>query len=175
MGMSAPEPPEPPPAASADDSERFRAGVGLAILRADGSVLAGQRNQAERRWQLPQGGLLPGESVEAGCERELCEELGLSVQSLVRLGDVPVWLGYELDAEDRSSKSGRGQVHRWTIFYSETDDVPINVGSGPDPEFVAAEWMSFNALIEQAAPFRRDVYQAVHARADELLADYVGD
>lgn len=166
------------PGPALEESERFRAGVGIAIVCSTGHVLAGQRNHAERHWQLPQGGLHPGESVEAGIARELGEEFGLPVEAvdaLTRLGDVPVWLGYELAAEDRSPKSGRGQVHRWAIFYSEPDDLAIDVGKDPGREFVAAAWMAFAELIQQAAPFRREVYQIVSARSSALLADHLNE
>jgi putative (di)nucleoside polyphosphate hydrolase len=57
----------------------YRPGAGVMLLNAAGQVLIGQRidNPADA-WQMPQGGLEPGEAADAGALRELEEETGVS-------------------------------------------------------------------------------------------------
>ncbi len=51
------------------------------ILVEDGKVLLVKEVLRERsRWNLPGGGLEPGETIEAGLIRELREETGLAVR-----------------------------------------------------------------------------------------------
>lgn len=52
----------------------------------------------EVMWELPAGGIQPGESERQAVRRELSEEMGLSAANLSRLGNFYVALGHE-DAE----------------------------------------------------------------------------
>lgn len=67
--------------------------VGAAILR-DGRLLAAQRSypaELAGRWELPGGGVEPGESQAEALARECAEELGARVLAGERLGtDLPI-------------------------------------------------------------------------------------
>src|SRR6267142_1074006 len=102
-------------------SEVFRAGVGIVVERGDGKVLALERLDVSDAWQLPQGGLAPGEDTEVGARRELHEEVGLTDADVEFLGASRAWIGYELPSEFRKPKTGRGQVHRWFLFRLRPD------------------------------------------------------
>jgi putative (di)nucleoside polyphosphate hydrolase len=141
------------------DEETFRAGVGMVVVDPDGRVLALERVDIAGAWQMPQGGLQRGETVEAAAWRELAEETGLGPRQ-VTLEDVcELWVGYELPNEYRKPKTGRGQTHRWLLFrllaQREVPDLPA------DSEFRRAQWMTIDDLISRAAGFRRPEYQAV--------------
>jgi len=62
-----------------------RVGVGVIILR-DGRLLLGKRKGAHGAgtWALPGGHLEFGETVEACAAREVWEETGLSIHSIIR-------------------------------------------------------------------------------------------
>ena len=78
----------------------YRTCVGMMLLNADGLVFIGRRAGGIEHvdethvWQMPQGGVDPGEDTWAAAKRELYEET--SVRSVEKLGEVPDWLIYDI-------------------------------------------------------------------------------
>lgn len=146
----------------------FRAGAGVVLARSDGNVLALERLDIPGAWQLPQGGLNEGEEpLEAGL-RELREETGIRPE-LVTVEDSTVdWLAYELPAELRSDKTGRGQAHRWFLLRAKRDDLQIHLKS-EQQEFAAYAWMGMAELVKEAVFFRRPVYEQILKRFGPIL------
>jgi putative (di)nucleoside polyphosphate hydrolase len=144
------------------DSEFFRASVGALIVRADGKLLAFARAAGHGdEWQLPQGGLSPGEDTREAVYREILEETAITADRLVYVDQTEEWVGYELPESYRSAKTRRGQVHKWFVFRFEGTDQDIR----PDNvEFKAWRWMRPEELLPAAASFRRPVYQYLFRR-----------
>jgi putative (di)nucleoside polyphosphate hydrolase len=135
----------------------FRANVGLAVLDSDGRVLVLRRVDHPEAWQLPQGGLEPGETLTGAAWRELVEETGLTAAN-TELGSVmDCWLGYELPEQLRSEKTGRGQVQLWHVFHLTHSDAPVT----PGEEFTAHRWTDWDDAIADAVPFRQPIYRLV--------------
>lgn len=60
-----------------DRTGQYRPAAGIMLINAAGQVWVGQRrDNSLEAWQMPQGGLDPGEEAEAGALRELEEETG---------------------------------------------------------------------------------------------------
>jgi 8-oxo-dGTP pyrophosphatase MutT (NUDIX family) len=76
-------------------------------------VLALERSDVPDAWQMPQGGLKPGEEPAQAVLREVEEETGLPRASLEPIRSFPELLAYELPPKLRSKKTGRGQVQYW--------------------------------------------------------------
>ena len=89
-------------------------------------------------WQLPQGGLDEDEEPLAAARRESTEETGLPAAALELVTTLPDLLAYELPADLRSVKTGRGQVQYWFLFRFAGEDRLIAVGAGK--EFRAWRW-----------------------------------
>ena len=144
------------------NSEYFRANVGALILRGDGKLLAFARAAGHNNeWQLPQGGLSPGESTRDAVYREILEETSITADRLVYVDQTEEWVGYELPEPYRSAKTGRGQVQKWFVFRFEGTDQDIR----PDNvEFKDWRWMRPEELLSAAAPFRRPVYKFLFKR-----------
>ncbi|MGB1824417.1 MAG: NUDIX domain-containing protein [Ilumatobacteraceae bacterium] len=136
-------------------SQHFRAGVILVVARGDGAVMAFERSDVPGAWQLPQGGIDDGETVEEAAWRELREETGLGSDQVSLRSVSGHWTVYELPVEHR--RPGRiGQAHRWCYF----DVVDGTVAPQPDGvEFAAWAWTDIDELIQQVAPFRRPSYE----------------
>jgi len=68
------------------NGDRYRRGVGVMLLNAQGKVFVGARiDNTDEAWQMPQGGVDPGEDTWEAAKRELYEET--SVRSVEKLGE----------------------------------------------------------------------------------------
>jgi len=151
------------------ETQFFRASAGIAIVDDRGRVLAFERRDVPGAWQLPQGGIEVGEEPEQTARRELWEETSIGWSAVRLLGEHPRWLAYELPADARSAKTGRGQAQKWFVVTLSDDGPEIDVTKiaqhQADPEFRTFRWMTFEELLSKAAGFRAPEY--------EELADYV--
>jgi putative (di)nucleoside polyphosphate hydrolase len=78
----------------------YRTCVGMMLINAAGLVFIGRRAGGIEHvdethvWQMPQGGVDPGEDTWEAAKRELYEET--SVRSVEKLGEVGDWLIYDI-------------------------------------------------------------------------------
>ncbi len=144
------------------DSRPYRPCVGIMLINADGMIFGGQRidNRAEA-WQMPQGGIDEGESVEQACFREMKEEIGTDRAEILSVH--PEWLNYDipLPLADRLWRGAyRGQTQKWVALRFTGTDSDINIHTH-EPEFFSWQWMTPARLIELAVPFKRQVYSDI--------------
>lgn len=154
--------PPPPPAA-----ETFRANVGIIVRNADGQVLVARRSDHPESWQFPQGGINRGENRLTAALRELKEETKLGKDDITLVRDVGQWLVYELPEEERSKKTGLGQVQWWFVFQHRGGAPLPDVKTAAANEFTASEWVPFDEAVNRAVGFKRHVYEKLRAELDE--------
>lgn len=142
----------------------YRPCVGLMILNGDGQIFVGQRiDTPQPAWQMPQGGIDDGEAPLEAALRELSEETGLDADSVELLVESADWLHYDLPAERVPHIWGgryRGQKQKWFLLRLTGDEQRIDIDTAI-PEFNQWRWLPGNELVENAVPFKRDVYAAV--------------
>lgn len=138
-------------------SQFYRASVGAVIVNADGDALAFERSGIAGAWQLPQGGLEAGEKPLDAVIREVFEETGIDASDLALLAEHHRLLSYDLPAEMRSNKTGRGQTQRWFLFRFQGNAENIELPAAG--EFSAWRWMPLAQLAETTVSFRQDVYR----------------
>lgn len=152
----------------------YRDCVGIALFNRQGQVFLAKRvftpgpdtSEVEQPWQMPQGGIDPGEEPLAAAHRELFEET--SVRSASLLATIDGWIYYDLPDEVLGialKGKFRGQRQKWFAFAFEGDDSEINIDvpleGALDPEFDAWRWEDFSRVHEFIVPFKLPAYLEV--------------
>lgn len=156
----------------------YRPCVGAVLFNRAGLVLIGNRREragdGDDAWQMPQGGLDPGEDPLAAALRELHEET--NVRSAELAAEAPDWYAYDVPedlATGRFQRKWRGQTQKWFAFrFTGTDDeidVLAPAGGTEKPEFDAWRWERLDRLPALIVPFKRSVYEKVAAAFAEVV------
>jgi putative (di)nucleoside polyphosphate hydrolase len=151
---------KPPPY----DRRPYRDCVGCALFNRDGLVFAGKRVDDDGgHWQMPQGGIDPGEAPRAAALRELKEEAGTDRAEVI--GEIDRWLAYDLPPHIADRVWGgryRGQRQRWFAlrFTGNDRDIDLNAHHA---EFAQWRWMRLESLTDKTIGFKRDIYVQVAA------------
>ncbi len=159
----------------------YRPCVGVMLVNPQGLVFVGRRKNKRQpehvapghEWQMPQGGIDPGEEPYAAALRELREET--NVRSVELMAEAPDWYSYDLpnNVARKSWRGGyRGQTQKWFAlrFTGEESEIDIHdPGPGHKPEFDAWRWEEAARLPDLIIPFKREVYEQVVAAFAPLI------
>jgi putative (di)nucleoside polyphosphate hydrolase len=145
----------------------YRRGVGMMVVNTEGEVLVARRigpaKSQDKRvyWQMPQGGIEPGESPRQAAMRELREEIGTDRVEII--AESPAWVRYDLPAALRleaPSKAWHGQEQKWFLMRYMGDETGIDVAT-EHPEFSSWRWVSPAEVSDLVIHFKRDLYRQV--------------
>jgi len=148
--------------AVAADAAHYRKCAGVVLVNEAGLIWVGERNDAAGAWQMPQGGIDPGEDPREAALRELEEETGTA--NVAFLAAAPHWLKYDLPDElmRRSWQvKWRGQMQMWFAFRFCGAESEIDVLGVEKPEFERWQWVEPDVVPDLIVAFKRPVYAAV--------------
>ena len=151
----------------------YRPCAGVMLVNRTGKVFVGQRlDSTLEAWQMPQGGIDPGEDAETAALRELGEETGIASDKVELIATAPDELRYDLPEELVGKLWGgrwRGQQQRWFLYRFLGDDSDIDIRTAHQ-EFRAWRWADPADLPAMIVPFKKTLYETVLAAFSDHLA-----
>ncbi len=161
------------------ESLPYRPCVGICLINRAGLVWIGRRANEGlvehvapgHEWQMPQGGIDPGEDPFEAAKRELWEET--NVRSATLIAEAPDWYTYDIPRSvvgERWRFKWRGQTQKWFAFRFDGDESEIDIDNPPEGEREFAEWRwePLANLPGMIIPFKKPVYD----RVAEAFAPY---
>jgi putative (di)nucleoside polyphosphate hydrolase len=134
----------------------YRSSVIGVFTNDEGRVMVGERRDHPGNWQLPQGGVEPGEGVVEAFQREMTEETGCGEFRILDAATKAVLYDFPPDLNRPITKRYRGQsLHFFLARYHE--------GKGPDPsrsdgEFQNFRWVTPLEVLQGVIEWKRDAY-----------------
>lgn len=149
----------------------LRIGVGIIVLNPNNKVFVGKRKDNPiDKWQMPQGGVDPGETFLEAMKRELKEET--SIKKIEVLKELDYWLEYELPKNLIGiiwKGKYRGQKQKWFIARFLGSDNEINLNT-KKPEFIEWKWLEINELPNVIVDFKKNVYKKLVEELNKFIA-----
>jgi putative (di)nucleoside polyphosphate hydrolase len=157
----------------------YRPCVGVMVLNRDGRAFIGRRIEGPEHidpthsWQMPQGGIDPGEEPWPAALRELHEET--NIRSVERLAEIDEWLRYDIPREivgQAWKGKYRGQKQKWFAlrFTGTESEIDLaNPAGSHEPEFSTWRWEPMQNVPDLVVPFKRAVYERVVREFSRLV------
>lgn len=144
----------------------YRPCAGIMLINPAAAVFIGQRIDTKlEAWQMPQGGIDPGEDALAAGIRELGEETGITPDMVELVATAPEELFYDLPPEMIGkvwNGKWRGQRQRWFLYRFLGEDRNVDIATVHE-EFRAWRWADPADLPAIIVPFKKSLYEAVLA------------
>ena len=152
----------------------YRPCVGAMMINHQGRAFVGKRIDGKDTnfWQMPQGGVDPGEDMDKAMLREMREETGVKSKHLDIAGTLGRELFYDLPPELNGKLWGGkfiGQRQTWYLLRFTGKDRHIDLEADKHPEFCEWKWVEPRELPDLIVPFKRVVYQEVVAGFSALI------
>ena len=158
----------------------YRPCVGVMLVNAKGLAFVGKRIDAREAtggnegdfWQMPQGGIDPGEDLQAAALRELHEETGIGEANVTLLAQTREELFYDLPPELLGKLwkgKYRGQRQTWFLARFIGQDVDVRLDAHDPPEFCDWKWVAPETLPGLIVPFKQRIYRTVLEEFRDLI------
>jgi putative (di)nucleoside polyphosphate hydrolase len=120
-------------------------------------ILVCERSDVKGAWQVPQGGIEPGESALNALYREMREEIGCDRFKVIKEASGLIKYRFPEDLKKSISKKWIGQSQVWfRVEFDAGFEPDLSVADG---EFSAWDWRDAETVINQIIDWKRDAYK----------------
>jgi putative (di)nucleoside polyphosphate hydrolase len=147
----------------------YRQGVVVVVVNSDGLLLACERSDRSGAWQLPQGGIEPGEAPQETMLRELLEEIGTNDVEVI--GEVIEPISYDYP-EAMRSRGYRGQEHRYFLVRLK-DGIEPDFANAHAKEFLQGRWMTSAEFLPLVHEVKVEAYRKAILQLIELYPSHL--
>lgn len=148
-------------------TKKYRPNVAIVVLNTEGKILTCRRADNTGAWQLPQGGIEPGENPEQAMRRELLEETNLSNISLI--GCLPEAIRYDWP-KHLFSRGYHGQEQTYFLVRIAPEAIiSFSHLTNIEVEFDAFEWLSRKEFESRISGFKIEAYKNGIKQLDKLF------
>ena len=137
-------------------AQLYRPCVIAAIVNSEKKVLVGKRSDRPNAWQLPQGGIDPGETPVKALFRELREEIGTDDITIIKTIPQPISYDFPKDLDASIAQKYTGQSQFWFLLHLNSSSEPNLALS--DGEFNDLAWMCPYELSNQVVFWKKKSY-----------------
>jgi putative (di)nucleoside polyphosphate hydrolase len=142
----------------------YRPCAGVMLVNAERKIFVGQRlDSAADAWQMPQGGIDPGEDPAEAAIRELGEETGIAPHLVEIVAQSAGEHLYDLPPQLMGKMwkgKYRGQRQTWFVMRFLGSDGDINIET-EHQEFRSWRWADPSKLVDLIVPFKKELYANV--------------
>ena len=138
--------------------KKYRKAVVGVFVNTSNEVLTLERSDFLGSWQLPQGGVDEGETLEDAVKREMFEELGTDSFQILEEGKKIIRYDFsDLIAKTPIGKKYAGQDLTWFLF-KFTNGAEPDLEAAKDKEFVNFKWSTWQQACEEVVDWKKDAY-----------------
>ena len=148
----------------------LRKGVGIIVLNNNNKVFVAKRiDNPQNFWQMPQGGVDPGEDFLTAAYRELEEETSITKVKLIK--EIEGLISYQLPNHLLGKiwkGKYKGQEQKWFLMRYLGKDIDINIKTSK-PEFLEWKWVELDEITELVVDFKLHIYKKLQEKIRKII------
>ena len=148
----------------------LRKGVGIIVLNNKNKVFVAKRiDNSQNFWQMPQGGVDPGEDFLTAAYRELEEETSITKVKLIK--EIEGLISYQLPNHLLGKiwkGKYKGQEQKWFLMRYLGKDIDINIKTSK-PEFLEWKWVELDEITELVVDFKLHIYKKLQEKIRKII------